>query len=129
VLAAANRLTSGPMFAETVRRGRRAGTASLVVHLLARDGAAGAAGDDQLRVGFVVSKRVGNAVTRNTVKRRLRHLVRERASSLPGSVVLVVRALPPAAHASAADLRSDLDRALSRALGRCLSGGTAGGAR
>jgi ribonuclease P protein component len=65
-------------------------------------------------VGFVVSKAVGGAVVRNQVKRRLRHLARERLSSLPGSAVLVVRALPPAATASSADLGADLDRALDR---------------
>ena len=48
------------------------------------------------RVGLVVSKAVGNAVARNQVKRRLRHLVRERLAAAPGLGVLVVRALPAA---------------------------------
>jgi ribonuclease P protein component len=69
-------------------------------------------------VGFVVSKQVGNAVTRNTVKRRLRHLARERIGSLPGSAVLVIRALPPAATASYGELGADFDRALARLLDR-----------
>jgi len=67
-------------------------------------------------VGLVVSKAVGPAVTRNLVKRRLRDLARERVSSLPGSAVLVVRALPAAATAGYADLARDLDKALTRAL-------------
>lgn len=117
MLTRANRLTSSRLFAPAIRRGRRAGTRTLVLHLdLAsgrgpRDGAAP-------RVGFVVSKAVGPAVARNKVKRRLRHLARERLSSLPGSAVLVVRALPPAATASYADLGNDLDKALGRLLGR-----------
>jgi ribonuclease P protein component len=61
---------------------------------------------------------VGPAVTRNKVKRRLRHLARERLSSLPGSAVLVVRALPPAAGATYAELAGDLDKALGRVLDR-----------
>lgn len=69
-------------------------------------------------MGFVVSKAIGNAVMRNRVKRRLRHLARERLTSLPGSAVLVVRALPAAAAAGYPDLGRDLDRALSRVLGR-----------
>jgi ribonuclease P protein component len=69
-------------------------------------------------VGFVVSKAVGPAVARNKVKRRLRHLARERLSSLPGSAVLVVRALPPAATATYAELGTDLDQALRRLLDR-----------
>ncbi len=35
------------------------------------------------RAGFVVSKAVGGAVVRNKVKRRLRHLMRERVDQLP----------------------------------------------
>jgi ribonuclease P protein component len=114
VLASVNRLTAGPAIAETIRRGRRAGGATVVLHLAlpANPGA------EPPLVGFVVSKQVGNAVTRNTVKRRLRHLARERISSLPGSAVLVVRALPAAASASYTDLGADLDRALSRLVAR-----------
>ena len=66
------------------------------------------------RVGFVVSKAVGNAATRNRVKRRLRHLAREHVSSLPGSAVLVVRALPDAATASYQELEGVLERCLGR---------------
>jgi ribonuclease P protein component len=73
-------------------------------------------------VGFVVSRAVGGAVVRNQVKRRLRHLARERLTSLPGSAVLVVRALPPAASASSAELGADLDRALARVLRRSDAG-------
>ena len=67
-------------------------------------------------VGFVVSKAVGNSVVRNRVKRQLRHQARERLTSLPGSAVLVVRALPAAAQASSAQLAADLDRGLGRVL-------------
>ncbi len=70
------------------------------------------------RVGLVVSKAVGNAVIRNLVKRRLRHLVREHIASLPGRSMLVVRAQPPAAATSYAELGAELDRCL----GRCLEG-------
>ena len=61
------------------------------------------------RIGFVVSKAVGNAVVRNRVQRRLRHLAREHLASLPGSAVLVVRALPASAEASYAELATDLE--------------------
>lgn len=116
MLTRANRLTSSRVFSRTVRHGRRAGTRTLVLHLDME------AGVERPLIGFVVSKAVGPAVTRNLVKRRLRHLSRERVHSLPGSVVLVVRALPASAHASYADLAGDFDYALNRLLRRSTSG-------
>lgn len=89
----------------------------LVVHLLTADG------DSPAQVGFVVSKAVGPAVTRNLVKRRLRHHARERVSSLPGSSTLVVRALPAAAGASYAELVAEFDRCLDRAVAAPARGG------
>ena len=66
------------------------------------------------QVGFVVSRAVGNAVVRNRVKRRLRHLVRDRLPELPATAVLVVRALPACSEATYDALRRDLDTALMR---------------
>jgi ribonuclease P protein component len=67
------------------------------------------------QVGFVVAKSVGPAVTRNRVKRRLRHLMRERIDSLPAGSRLVVRALPASAEADSRALSAELDRCLVRA--------------
>jgi ribonuclease P protein component len=93
-----------------VRAGRRAGTRTVVLHVLVD----GAAADDPARVGFVVSRGVGGAVVRNRVRRRLRHLVRERLAELPRAAVVVVRANPAAAEASYDELRADLGRCLER---------------
>ncbi|MEV4507795.1 ribonuclease P protein component [Dactylosporangium sp. NPDC049525] len=76
---------------------------------VARDGAAPA------RAGFVVSKAVGNAVVRNLVKRRLRHLIRSHMATLPEASMIVVRALPASATASFEDLGRDLETALTAA--------------
>lgn len=67
------------------------------------------------RVGFVVSKAVGNAVTRNRVKRRLRHMCRGLVDELEDGTVVVVRALPDAATCPER-VRGDLDGAWHRAL-------------
>ncbi|SCD56460.1 ribonuclease P protein component [Streptomyces sp. LcepLS] len=70
-----------------------------------------------MRAGFVVSKAVGKAVVRTSVKRKLRHLIRDRLSLLPPGSLVVVRALPGAGDADHAQLARDLDAALKRLLG------------
>ncbi|MEV4196907.1 ribonuclease P protein component [Micromonospora globbae] len=129
MLAAAQRLRRSTDFAAAVRGGRRAGRGAVVVHLTlpAAPGSstptspepARNAGAEQpsapTRAGFVVSKAVGPAVVRNRVRRRLRHLVRERLGQLPAGSTLVVRALPAAADASYQRLGADLDAALAAA--------------
>jgi ribonuclease P protein component len=100
-------------FTLAIRRGRRAGRALLAAHLLVPEGATGPA-----RVGFVVSRAVGAAVVRNRVRRRLRHLMRERMGYLPEGSLLVIRANPPAADARHRDLAAELDLVLGRLLRR-----------
>jgi ribonuclease P protein component len=78
-------------------------------------------GDGAPRAGFVVSRAVGGSVVRHRVTRRLRHLVAPRLADLPPGARLVVRALPPAAGASSAELAEDLDSGL-RAARRKLGG-------
>nr|CEL16010.1 Ribonuclease P protein component [Kibdelosporangium sp. MJ126-NF4]CTQ93934.1 Ribonuclease P protein component (EC 3.1.26.5) [Kibdelosporangium sp. MJ126-NF4] len=57
---------------------------------------------------------MGNSVVRHRVARRLRHLVADRLGTLTPGSTLVVRALPPAARASSADLAHDFDAAVRR---------------
>ncbi|ADH63429.1 ribonuclease P protein component [Allomeiothermus silvanus DSM 9946] len=66
----------------------------------------------EVRVGIVVSKKVGKAVVRNKVRRRLREILRR--MHLP-SCELVVVAQPEAAGASFAELLRDLTQALKKA--------------
>lgn len=137
MLTAAQRLRRRSEFAAAVRAGRRVGRGAVVVHLDVPDRTRREspgpqrespgidqeslepvpAGAEHLpgRAGFVVSKAVGNAVVRNKVRRRLRHLVRERLGALPPGATLVVRALPGAADLPYPRLAADLDAALSAA--------------
>jgi len=122
VLPAANRLTRSQDFGLVVRRGRRAGRSRLVVHVLTPvEAPASTATSAQptleaSKVGFVVSKAVGNSVVRHRVSRRLRHVVRDRLNLLPPGTSLVVRALAPSADADSAELGRDLDAALRKVL-------------
>ena len=111
MLAAAQRLRRSTDFAAAIRGGRRVGRGTVVVHLLIDEPASASTA----RAGFVVSKAVGNAVIRNKVRRRLRHLVRPHLTELPPGSLLVVRALPASATAPFATLGADLDAAVTAA--------------
>ena len=119
MLPPAARLTRGEDFRLVTRRGRKAARGTVVVYALPRPDVV------QTTVGFVVSKAVGNSVVRHRVTRRLRHIMRDRLGTLPAHSSLVIRALPAAADASSAALRTDLDAALRRLR---LSGTDDGGA-
>jgi ribonuclease P protein component len=102
------RLRSSADFVRTRERAARAWSHPLVVLYVA---------DNELgrtRVGITVSGRVGNAVVRNRVRRRLREAVRARFERLrPGCDVLLV-ARPASAHATWAELSAALDSVLDR---------------
>lgn len=108
MLPADSRLRNPADFRATLRHGVRCGRSSLVVHARRTESSSS-------RAGFIVSKAVGNAVTRNRVKRRLRHLAALALPSAPFSVDLVVRALPAA---PTADLHADFSSAVTSCLDR-----------
>jgi ribonuclease P protein component len=63
-----------------------------------------------------VSKQVGGAVTRNTVKRRLRALAKAQLVDNPTGWDVIVRALPAAATAPFEDLEKSWRDGFTRAL-------------
>ena len=67
------------------------------------------------RVGLVTSKRVGGAVVRNRVRRRLREIVRRQQHALQSGFWLVVIARPAAAQADFATLEQEWSRLAQRA--------------
>jgi ribonuclease P protein component len=113
VLPATHRLRRSREFRSTVRQGVRVGRPHVVVHLTPNTDRT-----RPVRIGLVVDRAVGSAVVRNTVRRRLRHLLRDRIDELPAGSLVVVRARPSAAAAPSAALAGDLDAALTRAVSR-----------
>ena len=71
--------------------------------------------DVGLRVGFVTSRRVGGAVVRNRVRRRLREIVRRNQHTLVNGLWLVVVARPASARAASAALKEEWLRLARRA--------------
>jgi ribonuclease P protein component len=66
-------------------------------------------------VAYVIGRRVGTAVVRNRLRRRLRAILADRASSLPVGAY-VVRAAPGAPQLEFEDLRVAVGRALEQAV-------------
>ncbi|MHA7240612.1 ribonuclease P protein component [Arthrobacter sp. TMS1-12-1] len=119
-----HRVRTAADFARTVRSGARSGRRNVVLY--------GSRTEDSApsRVGFIVGKNVGNAVTRNLVKRRLRHLSAEWVAANPRGYDVVVRALPAAADSDWPALTKDFTTSVSavaRKLGSTEPPGRQGG--
>jgi len=82
---------------------------TLVLGVLAREQ------EKLFRAGFVTSKRIGGAVVRNRVRRRLRDIVRTEQRRLREGFWLVVIARPAAARASYDALKDEWLRLAERA--------------
>jgi ribonuclease P protein component len=108
VLARPNRLTRGADYKAVVRRGRRCAGAHTITYVTAT-------GDSRAaRFGFIVSRQVGGAVVRNTVRRRLKAVCAEALPTVRPGADIVIRALPNAGTAPFADLRDEVTRCLTR---------------
>ena len=66
------------------------------------------------RLGLSVSKKVGTAVKRNKVRRRLKEVFRFSAKRLPSNLDFVISARPAAAEASFEELNKEFSRSVHR---------------
>jgi ribonuclease P protein component len=98
VLGAANRLKDRADFTIVRERGRRWRSDLLILNAMQRTP------DGPSRFGFVVSRRIGKAVVRNRVKRRLRAVMRRRIAEMARGYDVIFIARPGAGEASYADL-------------------------
>jgi ribonuclease P protein component len=89
------RLTRSEDFTHVYRAGRSVANKYLVLYYFERPGKSVPGEDSGQRVGFSVSKRLGGAVERNSVKRVLREAFRSCSESLKGEWDLVFVARTP----------------------------------
>jgi len=97
-------------FLRVASKGRKAAVHGLVLQALTQPGSGRA------RIGFTVTKKVGNAVIRNRTRRRLKEAVRLEMAGHPVSGVdLVVIGRDSTRTRPFLELRDDLRRALRKA--------------
>jgi ribonuclease P protein component len=100
-------------FRRVVKSGKRQVSGSFVVVMTSETGSDAEKSDEKRhRLGVTVSKRVGNAVIRNRVKRRIREWFRHARAGLPGQSEIVVIARRTARDLSGAEVAAFLDRAI-----------------
>ena len=71
--------------------------------------------NETIRVGFSVSKRVGNAVRRNRAKRRMRESLSPMLPHLPGGVNIIFVAKSEVPDAPFSELQKQMETLLKRA--------------
>jgi ribonuclease P protein component len=109
-LAGPGRLTRRAEFLRAAAKGRKAATTGVVVQALPREDHGPA------RLGFTVTKKIGNAVIRNRTRRRLKEAARLVLDEHPVSGVdLVLIGRGATRGRSFVGLQEDLRRALARA--------------
>jgi ribonuclease P protein component len=133
MLARPHRMTDPAEFSRTIRRGSKSRSGGIVTYLLLPQAEASASKDEhsasscksslgdgpvdslpETQVGFVVNRRVANAVGRHRVTRVLRGEVRHWLHLFPSGSHLVVRALPGSARQSNRKISADLAHCLRR---------------
>jgi len=103
------RLRRGADF-ERVRANRRSWAHPLLICTMkTRDD------DGPSRIGIIVGRRVGNAVTRNRVKRRIREVGRALYAEIRTATDVVFIARPAAAQATFADVQAAFQTLIKRA--------------
>ena len=105
-----DRLTSRRQFKTVYDQGRRVRGSAVTIFGLEND-------LGRCRVGFTVTRKLGNAVARNRVKRLLREVFRVNRLSSTGSLDLVVNAHASLPQRTRAEIERDMIRCVSRLTG------------
>jgi ribonuclease P protein component len=91
-----NRLSRSRDFDAVYRHGRSVSTRYLVLYRFDREGES----DGEVRLGIAVPKKIGGAVARNRIKRRLREVWRQLLPEVPKGADYVLLVRPSLAEAA-----------------------------
>ena len=105
-----DRLTARRQFTTVYDQGRRVRGRTVTVFGLANS-------LGRCRVGFTVTRKLGNAVMRNRIKRMLREVYRVNRLSAAGSLDLVVNAHASIRERTRQEIEKDLVRCVARLFG------------
>lgn len=105
-----DRILSSRDFRGVVGRGERLASHGFIVFVAPPV----SRGSERRRLGITVSRRVGNAVVRNRVKRSVREWFRRTRHTLPASAEVVVIARPAARELSGPAMASALTEVVGR---------------
>ncbi len=98
----AYRVKSEADFQRVFHHGKSTANRQFVVYILNKQN------QDHFRVGISVGKKIGNAVERNALKRKIRQGVLELENSIKEDIDFIVIARKPAANLSTAEVKKNL---------------------
>ena len=107
MLKAEYRLTKRKDFAYIYRRGKSYAARNIAINYVKVK-------TDELLIGFSTSKKVGNAVVRNHVKRVMRECVRHSIHNIPRGHRVIFNARVKSATASYAEISNDINYLISK---------------
>lgn len=104
-----NRLTKREYFDKVYRYGKSAANHQFVLYYMPQPA------QDTFRLGVSVSKKLGNAVVRNRIRRLMKEIVRLNADRFPAGYDLIVIARKPVVEMSYQELEKSMLHVLKRA--------------
>ncbi len=96
-------LKNSKEFGRVYQQGKSKATRDLVLYVLKNS-------LDNNRYGFSISKKIGNAVVRNKLKRRLKEIIREKDEKLKKGYDLIIIARKPVTKLDYLALKKDVER-------------------
>ncbi|WCK54524.1 ribonuclease P protein component [Aneurinibacillus sp. Ricciae_BoGa-3] len=104
-----NRLRKNEEFQEVFKKGKSIANRQFVVYFMEKKD------QDSFRVGVSVSKKMGNAVTRNRIRRYIKEAIRARTDEMKPSYDVIVICRLPAVELEYAEFRDSLYHCLRKA--------------